>query len=182
MTIKIILIDFITQTVVEGKAIHDDMKNEHECLNPKRNVRFGLWSGIYCGSFQHYLFNIFYQSVFVGNSYKIPLIKAMVHNFITIPLWEFPLYFSFKSLVMGGNIMDGLNNYKNNGWEVCVVCWKFWIPGMFMAFMLPIQYRILFVGSLSLFWMTILSYLQPMIKNNDDNIDRIFTDELLIDL
>ena len=70
---------------------------------------------------------------------------------------------------MGDNIMDGLNNYRKNGLTVLVACWKMWIPAIFIAFCIPVQYRILFVGSVSLCWLAILSYLQPMIKNKQEN-------------
>ena len=132
-----------------------------------RNWRFALWSGLYCGSFQHYLYNIFYPRFIPGTCAKRTLIRSLCDNFIHGPLVSTPIYFAFKGFLLYGSCIKGLHNYWIEKWDIMIPYWKFWIPSMFIImYLLPFEFRILGIGCASLFWMIIFSWLSPMQDNS----------------
>ena len=129
----------------------------------KRNIKFSLWSGIYCGSIQHYLYNILYPSIFIGNSLRVSIYKSMTDSFICAPFFSMPLYFACKAIFLGDSWKDGINNYKNEIWGVLKAYWKIWLPVITLVmFFIPLEFRIATVGAISLLWLMILSYLSPI--------------------
>ena len=158
------LSDSITQTKIEQNSDFDW----------KRNGRFAVFSGAYCGSVQHFIYNVFYQRLFPvitpWNRIGVTLIDCFGH----VPCVFFPNYYMFRSLILGGSPVDGLSNYWNEKWAVLSAYWKLWIPAMFciMSFV-PYEFRILSIGGVSIVWLAILSYLAPMIEQNQLPVDNV---------
>eukprot|EP01083_Nonionella_stella_P160891 526304_1 len=156
--------DGITQTKLENT----------EKMDSKRNTRFAVWSGMYCGCVQHVIYNILYQRLFPVVTPLNRVAVTMMDCFIHVPLLFFPIYYVFRSLIFGGSLADGLNEYWNEKWNVLPAYWKLWLPSMFciMSFV-PIEFRIFAIGSVSVIWLIIMSYLVPMTKTETLEIECI---------
>lgn len=151
--------DGITQTKLESN-------NE---MDYKRNGRFAVWSGLYCGCIQHIIYNIFYTRLFPVITPLNRIGVTMIDCFGHVPFVFFPNYYIFRSLILGGTMNEGLNEYWNDKWNVLSAYWKLWIPSMFciMSFV-PFEFRIFVIGSVSIVWLIILSYLVPMTEQDKD--------------
>eukprot|EP01047_Picozoa_sp_COSAG01_P016931 COSAG01_NODE_883_length_12927_cov_10.710789_4_plen_200_part_00 len=82
--------------------------------SPRRTALFALWSGAYCGSAQHYIFNVLFSRVFgAGTSVGVALSKACADSFVATPLLGIPIYYACKPLIEGGggSPLDGLQEY-----------------------------------------------------------------------
>ena len=157
--------DNITQTKLEQNS-----KSQNE-FDWKRNVRFSVWSGLYCGSFQHLVYNVFYSRLFPVITPMNRIAVTIVDCFGHVPFVAMPNYYIFRSLILGGSAVDGVYDYWNEKWNVLSAYWKLWIPAMFciMSFV-PYEFRILSIGVVSIVWLAILSYLAPMI-DSDTSMD-----------
>ena len=84
--------------------------------SPRRTALFALWSGAYCGSAQHYIFNVLFSRVFgAGTSVGVALSKACADSFVATPLLGIPIYYACKPLIEGGggSPLDGLQEYSS---------------------------------------------------------------------
>ena len=172
--IKVSIADCVTQSKVENyqrskEKIDDD--NEGYWFNKidwKRNAKFAFWSGLYCGSIQHYFYNILYPSIFIGNSLKMSLYKSMTDSFITAPFVGMTFYYGCKSFLSGQSFKEGMQNYRDEFWNVMSAYWKIWLPVITLVmFVVPVPFRIITIGSVSLLWLMILSHLSPCIENEE---------------
>ena len=170
--IKGSIADCVTQSKFENYGRcdlnNDEYKNKYwfNKMDWKRNIKFSLWSAIYCGSIQHYLYNILYPSIFIGHSLKISLYKSMCDSFICAPFFSMPLYFTCKAIFLGDSWKDGINNYKQETWIIMKNYWKIWLPVITLVlFLVPLEFRIATIGCVSLLWLMILSWLSPYTHN-----------------
>ena len=170
--IKGTLADGITQTSTNGN------------IDMARNIRFSIWSGGYCGCIQHYIYNILYQRIFPIHSIRNTIFKTLIDNGFTMPFFSLPQYCVFKSWLLGDKnwFQQGITNYRNELWGVMKYYWRVWLIGTFIALSLPIQFRILTIGCISLGWLMILSAISPMSdhenKTNDISIHDIKNQKL----
>ena len=168
------LSDGITQTKLEKntKQIHKD-----QWLDYKRNVRFAVWSGTYCGCIQHFVYNVLYARLFPSTTVLSRLICTLFDCFVHGPVSYFPSYYISKSLMTGGTAMEGFDEYRNNIWKILTPYWKVWCPSIFLImFFLPPQFRVLAIAGVSLFWLILLSYMSPMVEENlIQNDDKLMT-------
>lgn len=134
-----------------------------------RNVRFAAYSGVYCGSFQHFVYNVFYSRYLPGSSISRTLCRSLFDNFIHAPLIAMPCFFIVKSLFNNGSIRDGLKECWNEKLNVLKSYWKIWIPSTFcIMYFLPPEFRIFAIGLTSLVWLVVLSYMSPMVQDKDN--------------
>merc|ERR1712228_101741 len=171
--IKGSIADCITQSKVENykrsKISVDENDFWFNKIDWKRNAKFSFWSGLYCGSIQHYLYNVLYPSIFIGHSLRISLYKSMTDSFIAAPFFSMPFYFACKAVFLGQSWKDGIENYKNEMWKIMSADWKIWLPVITLVmFIIPVPFRIITIGTVSLLWLTLLSYLSPYIQNEKD--------------
>ena len=96
--------------------------------------------------------------------------RCFADNFIHTPFIAMPFYFAVKSLFLNGTFLDGLILYNKQKWDILFAAWKIWIPTIFiMMYFIPFEFKVLFVGMVSLFWLSILSFLSPMKKSDNIN-------------
>ena len=159
--------DGITQRKLENPS--DENRDNDRFLDYKRNIRFAIWSGVYCGSIQHWIYNVLYAKIFPGTSIMSRLICTTFDCTIHGPCVYMPSYYVSKSLMTGGNAKVGLNEYRDNAWEILMTYWKVWVPTVFgVMFFVPPEFRVLAIGGVSLFWLILLSYVAPMVDINND--------------
>jgi len=118
----------------------------------------------YVGSFQHVLFNRVYPRLFTASSSFVAAVQmALFDNFVHSPCLYLPCYYSFKSLVEGDSVAKGLQQYSQDGFSVLTACWGIWIPAQLLNFWLvPKNFRILYIAVTGSVWEVVLSYLAPM--------------------
>ena len=79
------------------------------------------------------------------------------------PFLYLPTYFCFRAAAEGGHVMDGLREYRDEGFNVLKACWGVWVPAQFFNFWLvPRNFRILYIAGVGSLWEVILSYLAPL--------------------
>lgn len=161
--------DGVTQTKLEDRSHSTNAKNT---LDIKRNLRFSTWSGAYCGAVQHFVYNVLYLRLFPGIHLSSKLAATTVDTLIHGPLVYLPTYYVCKSLLTGGSATDGLTEYSGNLWDIVTAYWKVWCPTVLITMtVMPMEFRILFISGVSLFWLMLLSYKAPMIEHDRDTID-----------
>jgi len=132
-------------------------------LDVARIGKFTLFCVGYVGSFQHVIFNVIYPRLFRGMGIKVAIQMSLFDNFVHSPLVYLPTYYSFKSVSDGGSILDGLKEYSEDGLDVLKACWGVWVPAQFVNFWLvPKNFRILYIAAVGSLWEVILSSLAPM--------------------
>lgn len=113
--------DVVAQCSLEGKPFSQ--------VDWARNIRFSMFSGVYCGMGCHYIYNIFYPR-FVSNAtsvLKTAIKKVTLDNLIHVPFLYFPLYYTSKHLMMTGkpeSITNGLEQYYNEAEASLIAYWK----------------------------------------------------------
>eukprot|EP01084_Bolivina_argentea_P088057 158975_1 len=158
--------DSITQKKLEKNTINS---NQDNWLDYKRNARFATWSGAYCGSVQHFVYNVLYARLFPASSVLSKVCCTAFDGLIHVPFFYFPSYYLFKSLFLGGNGIDGLNEFWDNKWKILTTYWKIWTPIIFsVMFFVPFEFRVGTIGVASLFWLILLSYIAPMTDSDHD--------------
>merc|ERR1719397_1039324 len=90
------LSDSVTQTKIE------DRKKGAKTFDLKRNWRFATWSGAYCGSVQHFVYNVLYLRLFPGTQLLSRIGATTFDTMVHGPMVYLPTYFVCKSLLTGG--------------------------------------------------------------------------------
>merc|ERR550525_715988 len=134
----------------------------------KRNLRFAAWSGAYCGSIQHFVYNVLYLRMFPSTHIASRLLCTSFDTLVHGPWVYLPTYYVCKSLLTGGNAKDGLTEFTGNWWDIVTAYWKVWFPTVLITMtVIPMQFQILFISGVSLFWLMLLSYKAPMTDRTD---------------
>eukprot|EP00299_Pterocystis_sp_00344_P001654 c11520_g1_i1.p1 GENE.c11520_g1_i1~~c11520_g1_i1.p1 ORF type:complete len:192 (-),score=21.68 c11520_g1_i1:32-607(-) len=151
--------DCIAQTIVENKT----------SVDPRRNFGFALFSGGYCGVFQHFVYNVAMVRAFgVGTGVAVIVKKVLADGLIHTPLICFPIYYMSESTILGASPIEGLKNYSKDWWGICKAYWMLWTPVHVVSFkFVPTDLRIGFIATVSFFWLVILSFKshQTIIQN-----------------
>jgi len=125
--------------------------------------KFTFFCVAYVGSFQHVVFNTIYPRIFTGTGPIRAVQCALFDNFVHSPFLYLPTYYTYRSFTSHGSITDGLQQYKEEGFGVLKACWGIWVPAQFVNFWLvPPNFRILFIAGMGSVWEVVLSYMAPM--------------------
>ena len=120
---------------------------------------------------QHFVYNVLYLRLFPGTHLLSRLSATTADTLIHGPLVYLPTYYVCKSLLTGGTAKEGLNEYSGNLWDIVTAYWKVWCPTVLITMtVMPMEFRILFISGVSLFWLMLLSYKAPMIDHQGDSI------------
>lgn len=143
--------DITAQVVIE----------KQEKVSLRRTGLFALWSAAYCGSAQHFIFNVFFGRVFgQATTLRVALTKASADSFLATPLLGIPIYYACKPTIegTGGGVIDGLREYADGFWDFY---WKpamVWIPAHLVTFsVVPVNLRIGWISVVSLGWLSFVS-------------------------
>ena len=141
-----------------------DSDNWFNRINWMRNWRFAMFSGLYCGCIQHFVYNMIYPTLLLLPTLPMRMPKIFIDSFVHVPFGYFPAYFVMRSTFLGGTPMDGIKQYLyQEKWKVLISYWKLWIPVFFCVFyVLPYEVRVGTIGAVNILWLVILSHLSPM--------------------
>eukprot|EP00635_Sarcinochrysidales_sp_CCMP3193_P008408 CAMPEP_0118905622 /NCGR_PEP_ID=MMETSP1166-20130328/9541_1 /TAXON_ID=1104430 /ORGANISM="Chrysoreinhardia sp, Strain CCMP3193" /LENGTH=221 /DNA_ID=CAMNT_0006844893 /DNA_START=1 /DNA_END=666 /DNA_ORIENTATION=- len=146
--------DLMAQTVIEGKPLKD--------VDCYRNGLFAFYGGWYCGWAQHFIYNVVYTRVF-GSSTTVrnALRKIGADAAVHVPLVVFPVFYAYKGLFYDGlGVVGGLRKYEVEAKDMILNYYKVWIPANLAVFtVVPVRFRIGFIATTSLGWLTISSFL-----------------------
>lgn len=167
--------DLLVQMNIENKTLSE--------IDWRRNSAFALFGCFYLGGVQYAIYVKAFQRMFpkaaeyaakpLAEKMKDPrgtvnmLSQVFIDMCIHHPLMYFPVFYSLKEVVAGGNVTDGLKKYSNNYREDLLALWKVWVPSTIINFsFMPMWGRIPWVASTSLLWSVILSTMRG--RNEDD--------------
>ena len=134
--------DYIAQTQVESAA----------GVDWPRNAAFAAFSGLYLGVGQHLIYNRAFTVLFgSGQDLRTGLKKVLADSLVHVPLIYLPLYYPFKSVVLGeGSFLDGLARYRADAHDVLTTYWSIWPALHLVNFTLtPPELRISLVAAVS---------------------------------
>jgi len=164
-TAKAALADGFTQTQIEG-----DGDGEFDW---SRFTAFAMWGGLYCGCAQHVIFTRVIPSLVPKTASAFAIKRMAIDQGIVTPLLFYPTYFTFKSVVYGGTLQQGLAELISDGPSIWARGLALWAPVSVINFSLvPKQLRVGFVASVSLLWLCVLSFLSPMSSPKDRDQDK----------
>ena len=128
----------------------------------RRNALFALWSAAYCGSCQHYIFNVAFSRAFgTATTASVALQKAAADSFIATPLLGIPIYYACKPAiegVTGQGPLDGLKEYAAGFPEFYFKPAMVWIPAHLLTFsVVPPPMRIAWTATVSVGWLSFVS-------------------------
>lgn len=133
-----------------------------ETFSVRRNALFALWSAAYCGSCQHYIFNVAFSRAFgTATTASVALQKAAADSFIATPLLGIPIYYACKPAiegVTGQGPLDGLKEYAAGFPEFYFKPAMVWIPAHLLTFsVVPPPMRIAWTATVSVGWLSFVS-------------------------
>jgi len=153
-----------------------------------RNLAFLLYGGMYQGVAQHFIYNVFFPAWF-GHTTDPLTVACKVLTDITFlgPLVSLPISFAIKSAVYGSSspFLEGLEKYKYNVVQndLLFKYWMLWAPVNTVTFsVVPEHLRILFMASISFFWLICLSSLSNTATASydyDKGKDRVVSQKLM---
>jgi len=169
--IKSCFADFIAQFKGkgEGKLI----------LNFQRNIAYVLYGGIYLGCGLRFIYGTIFPALFG----KAVISTVLFDNFILSPLLTFPLAYVAKAITYGNTVASGVRRYAEDVRErgLLTKAWCLWIPVQSLTFsVVPDHLRIVFVASVSFFWLILLSTLES--AGDDSQEECLLTDGFTCDL
>lgn len=139
-----------------------------------RTGKFTVWGGLYCGCFQHLLYNVLYPRLFAapsGRGGQLKIVQTLLFELcVHFPLVANPVYYTCNSVFTGGTFIDGLREYRDDFWRIMSMVWAVWTPAHFVTFaVVPPPFRIAWVASVSFGWLVVLSFVNPMVPASDKN-------------
>jgi protein Mpv17 len=120
-----------------------------------------VFGGIYCGMGQHFLYNTLYPRVLgVGQTMGVAGAKIATECCITNPFIAMPIYYTCKGVIEGtGSVQEGLLQYKHDFWQVFrEYCMIFGPAHAVTFYVMPPQFRVGWVASVSVAYLSRLSY------------------------
>ena len=80
-------------------------------------------------------------------------VQNFVENGINNPVLYFPIFYTVKEFIEGGELRNGVKKYRKHFKEDVLAIWKVWIPAQFFNFAFsPMWLRVPFVAFVSAFW------------------------------
>jgi len=164
-TVKTGTADLFVQKYVEKR----------EEVDWRRNMVFLTFGVTYMGAWQYLLFvKIMPRLVpgaeaFAAKSIRDKLsdgaglrglvIQNFVENGINNPLLYFPIFYTIKEALEGGDLRDGVRKYRAHFWEDLTAIWSVWVPAQFINFAFsPLWFRVPFVAMVSAGWTAFVSF------------------------
>ena len=143
--------------------------DKNEQLNWRRVTVFATFGSTFSGAWQYFLFvrllprlcpaaEAFAKKPIREKIKDVPGLKALfvqlaVDNGINNPILYFPIFYTVKEFIEGGDLKDGIKKYKTHFKEDVIAIWKVWIPAQFINFAFsPLWLRVPFVAVVSAFW------------------------------
>ena len=167
-TVKTGAADLFVQTYVEKRRRLED-------IDWRRNLVFLSFGVTYMGAWQYLLFvKIMPRLVpgaeaFAAKSIRDKLsdaqglrglvIQNFVENGINNPLLYFPIFYTIKEFLEGGDLRNGVKKYRAHFWEDLTAIWSVWVPAQFINFAFsPLWFRVPFVAMVSAGWTAFVSF------------------------
>jgi hypothetical protein len=159
---------------VDNRGLHHDLPFLN--IQIPRNLAFLLYGGMYQGVAQHFIYNVLFPDWF-GHGTDVLTVACKVLTDITFlgPCISLPISFAIKAAVYGSSnpFADGLKKYEQNVVEKDLLFkyWMLWAPVNTITFsVIPEHLRILFMASISFFWLICLSSISNKTPVSEENI------------
>ncbi|GMI00278.1 hypothetical protein TrST_g3117 [Triparma strigata] len=128
-----------------------------------RNLTFLLYGGLYQGCAQYYIYNRVFPFLFGAGSSPLQVTMKVVSDLLLVtPFLCLPSMYLMKAIVFQYSFKEAFRKYIYDIREHRVVkkYWAIWGPTQYLTFgFIPEHLRIVFIASVSFFWLIILSRL-----------------------
>lgn len=156
-TVKAVSADAFTQKALEGK---------HE-FDTDRLAVFCTFGFFYQGTFQYFLWNVVFESIWPGTALRACLSKVVATNLISDPVFFFPVFYTIREAFAAHSadvtvlVPAALAKYAQNYRTDWTMSWCAWVPGHCVTyFLMPIHLRVPWVATASFFYVCLLSYMR----------------------
>ena len=86
-------------------------------------------------------------------------VQNFVENGINNPLLYFPIFYTLKEFIEGGQLENGIKKYRAHMWDDLKAIWSVWVPAQFINFAFsPMWFRVPFVACVSAGWTAYVSF------------------------
>lgn len=175
--VKGALADTIAQRFIDRRAPRSgrDASSQHWQQDWRRTFAFAMYSGAYCGCAQHWIYNSLYARLFtMETTLAVAAQKAACDSFVHAPCVASPCYYFLRPVMEGrGTIADGMADYRRDFWTVGIAFVKIWGPAHLLTFtVVPRNLRIAFIASVSLGWLSLISFFAHDDDDDKNLIDR----------
>ena len=157
--------DFVVQKQQASQAKEIEAESEHE-FDVSRNLAFLAYGGLWQGIFQQCLYLHLYPVLFGANPTLESIACQVAFDvLITGPILCIPVSYSVKSMFASGEVsLEAVERGLQNYWRdittkgLLKTYGTIWVPAQCLTFgLVPPHLRVLFVASVSFFWVTRLS-------------------------
>lgn len=151
--------DLITQNI-EQRFMHRKKEDEEGVvINWHRTGRMFMM-GISLGPLTHLWYNVAIDKLIKGVGNKMVFKKILADQFVAGPIFCSSFFFGM-GLMEGRGIKGAVGEVRDNFLPVYMADWCFWPPAQYINFRyLPVEYRVVYVCTLTLCWNTFLSYMK----------------------
>lgn len=141
-----------------GEIFVQRIKNDKRQYNVER-IKQSTIVGISQG-FLHLFFYLWIERLFPGISKKIIIEKILVDQFIGAPI--FISHFLYTSYFLEGRKLKDIHKiFKQKFPTIYITDWAFWpLLQTINFYYVPLQYRVLYINVISLFYSTFLCYIR----------------------
>jgi hypothetical protein len=164
----------LASNTVDEKIQHHDLPFLN--IQIPRNFAFLLYGGMYQGVAQHFIYNVLFPDWF-GHGTDVLTVACKVLTDVTFlgPCVSLPISFAIKAAVYGSSkpLSDGLKKYEKNVVEKDLLFkyWSLWAPVNTITFsVIPEHLRILFMASISFFWLVCLSSISNTAPTREEKL------------
>jgi hypothetical protein len=156
----------ITSAVLVGlgdllsQGIEMWLKDKAQVPDLQRISTMAIFGGVYVGPLLHYWYTFVLGRYFPSPSFLTVLKKTILDQtlFATFGCYSF---FIGLTLLNGGTLEQGHTKVRKELWQTLQANWTIWPVVQLVNFsIVPIQYQVLVVNSVAVFWNAYLSYVQ----------------------
>eukprot|EP01099_Mayorella_cantabrigiensis_P002925 TRINITY_DN2315_c0_g1_i1.p1 TRINITY_DN2315_c0_g1~~TRINITY_DN2315_c0_g1_i1.p1 ORF type:complete len:189 (+),score=28.91 TRINITY_DN2315_c0_g1_i1:72-638(+) len=132
---------------------------------PIRTFKIFSWGFCFAGPFLHrYLLAL--EAAIPGTSVPALAKKVLFDQTCCAP-FVISSFLSWMSIFSGGSLSDASQKIQRDLWPTLKLNWLIWPTAQAINFgFVPIQHRIVYIGSVSILWNTIMSYMEARHTHN----------------
>ncbi|CAL8073337.1 unnamed protein product [Orchesella dallaii] len=142
-----------------GDGISQTMVEKKDKFDVGRNIRFGLLGLCIIGPTLRTWYGILDRRINIqASKLRTAVVKMAVDQGIFAPIF-IGNFLGINSLTQGNSLSQMKNDVSKNFKDVVISNYKLWPAVQLISFsVVPLQYRVLFVQSVAVFWNTYLSW------------------------
>lgn len=163
----------LTCGVKASAADYVAQRKDARKMDLRRNFGFALYGALYQGMALELIYNDIYPVFFgAGTGVATVTAKVVFNLLIQSVFLTLPMAYLIKGWFQNRTPRESMGNYSRDvrNKRLLLKYFSFWGPAQFLTFsIIPQQFRISFIASLSFFWMILLSRLSSSSEKLPDS-------------